>query len=233
MIVRRLALVVALIASFGSAGPARASLLAFNGFNAGGQGLLSFTPGLGDTLTIGAGNGGNGAPVTDFVNSAGLCSGDCSIVGGFLTLTSGPETSGMSGGGIFSYGFGAGGTVDIFGKVPTLGINSSTLLLSATFNTGTAFSGAGTVGSFLGSLNLASISLNPSFGTYMYAGASNDELSISISPSCATGGLCTGSLIQSTTALQTVPEPGTMTLFGTALVGIAGIVRKRRHAADW
>jgi hypothetical protein len=230
MAVRKVILFVTLVVCLALAGPAWAGTLTFNGFNVNGQGLLSFTPGLGNSLTIGAGNGGNGALVTDFFNTGGICTGDCSIMGGYLTLSTGPETSGFHGGGIFSYSYGAGGAVDIFGKVPSLGINVSTLLFSASLLPGTTFSGAGSVGSVLGQLNIGSIVLNPALGTYHFSGASNDDLSFSISPSCATGGKCTGSLIQSTTSLQTIPEPATLSVLGVGLFTFGAGLRRRMLA---
>ena len=227
MAARKLTLIGMLAACLAVAAPVSAGTLTFNGFNVSGQGLLSFTPGLGNSLTIGAGHGASGALVTDFFNTFGVCAGgDCSIVGGYLTLTSGPETSGVSSGGVFDYGFGSGGAVDVLGKVPSLGINSTSLLISASFGGGGSFSGAGTVGSQIASLNLASIFLDPAFGTYSYTGATGDVLSFSIDPSCSTGGMCSGSLIQSTVALETTPEPSAMLLLGSALAGF--VLLKRR-----
>ena len=227
MAVRRFTLFATLVVCLALAGSAWAGTETFNGFNVAGQGLLMFTPGLGNSLSIGAGNGGNGAPVNDFFNNGGFCGGDCMIVGGYLTLTTGPELSGFSGGGIFSYSYGAGGLLKITGEVPILGINVPTVLFSASFLPGTTFSGAGTVGSLLGQINLASIVLNPALGTYHYTGASNDQLSFSISPSCATGGVCKGSLIQSTTALQTIPEPATLSVLGVGLFTFGAGLRRR------
>jgi len=229
MVARRLALLAMVVVCLALSSSVWAGTLTFNGFNAGGQGTLNFNPGIGNSLTIGAGHGANGALVTDFLNTYGICSGDCALTGGYLTLTSGPETSGFHGGvpAIFSYSFGAGGTIDIFGKIPTLGINSSSLLFSASFLPGTTFSGAGTVGSFLGQLNIASVILNAALGTYHYTGASNDDLSFSLSDSCATGGKCSGSVIQSTTSLQTIPEPATLSVLGCGLFAFgAGLRRK-------
>jgi hypothetical protein len=92
--------IVVLLLCLASASPLWANTVVFDGLSASGQGSLAFTPGIGNTLVIGAGNGAAGAPVTDFfIIPAGSIS---SIVGGYLTLTSGPETSGSAGGGIFS-----------------------------------------------------------------------------------------------------------------------------------
>ena len=68
-----------------------AGAIQFHGSDFAGQGALNFTPGLGYALTISIGNGGNGALVTDFFNTYGICGGDCSIVGGYLTLATGGQ----------------------------------------------------------------------------------------------------------------------------------------------
>jgi hypothetical protein len=206
---------------------------AIYGFNPNGQGALNFTPGAGNTLTIGAGNGGSGGLVTDFVNTYGICMGDCNIVGGFITLTSGPETGGFANGSIWSYNYGVGGTVKITGEIPFLGINSPTTLFMATFLPGTTFSGAGTVGSFIGQINLASVALAPQLGTYHYSGGSNDDLSFFINPGCANGGMCTGTVVQSLSTFQTIPEPGTLSVLGVGLFfSGAGLYRKMARRAS-
>src|ERR1019366_6524530 len=138
------------------------------------DGPVELHPGVGHTLTIGAGNGGKGALVTDYLNPV-FCGGDCPIIGGYATVTSGPEISGSAAGGAFAYNFGPGGSVNIWGEIPLLGLNTPSLLLHASFDVGTTVSGAGTVGSCLGALNLPSVVLNPALGTYKLIGASNDE----------------------------------------------------------
>ena len=231
MAVNRLILLAALVGCLALGVPAWAGTLQFHGFDFAGQGQLSFTPGLGNTLSIGAGGGGNGAIITDFFNSGILptfCAGDCPIVGGYLTLTTGAETSGSTGGGSFSYSFGGGGMIQVIGEIPTLGINSPTTLFSAKFlPVGTTFSGSGTVGSLIGQLDLSTIMLAAQLGMYKYTGGSNDDLSFSISPSCATGGKCTGTLVQSDTSLQTIPEPATLSVLGVGLFTFGAGLRRR------
>src|SRR5271157_4411198 len=183
MAARRLLLFVALVACLAVAGPAWAGSLQFHGNDFPvGQGALSFTPGIGNDLTIGPGGGVQGALVTDFFSQT-QCGGDCQIIGGYMTLATGGETGGSAGGGAFNYTFGAGGNIEIFGKIPLLGINSSTLLFSASF-VGGSFSGSSTVGSIIASINLASIVLNPALGIYHYSGTNNNDISFSISSSC-------------------------------------------------
>jgi hypothetical protein len=127
---RQLRLLMTLSASIGFSALCRGDILDFegNGSHLSQQGLFSFTPGVGNTLTIGAGYGGNGAQIADLINDVNLCSGDCNVIDGYLTLTSGKETS--FGG---NYQFGAGGSLQIFGEIPSLGLDSSVTLLDAQF----------------------------------------------------------------------------------------------------
>jgi len=228
MAVRRLTFLATMVVCLALAAPAWAGTYTFSSnFNPTGQGLLSFTPGLNNTLTIGAGNGGNGALITDFMNTLGLCAGDCSITSGFLTLTTGKETSGFSNGAAFAYTFGAGGTIQIFGKVPSLGINVSSLLFSASFLNGGTFAGGGAVGTLAANINLGSINLNPAFGAYHYLIGQTSQLSFNInSPGCENGGACSGPLNQSTNSF-TVPEPATLCVVGVGLFAVGTGLRRK------
>lgn len=226
MAVRKLVLCAILATCLAIVVPAWAGTLQFIGTTFSGQGALNFNPGMGNDLTIGAGNGGQGALITDLVNNLFVCGGDCAITGGYMTLTSGGETGGSAGGGAFTYTFGAGGTIQIFGSIPSHGINSA-LIFSAQFLPGGIFTGAGTIGSYVASLNLASIFLNPNLGTYKYVGGANDDISISINPACGNGGNCNGSIFNSSTVIQTIPEPATLSVLGAGLFAFgAGLRRK-------
>ncbi len=207
-----------------------------------GQGLLSFTPVVGTgVLTISAGAGGvgtyaNGGLIADVLSNIMplLCNGDCPVVNGYLTLTSGTEQSGVSLGGGVLYTFNAGGVVRIFGQIPELGINSRSLLFTATFLAGNTFlvfpSGLTATGVFAGPIDPTSILLVPQLGTYNFTSASNLETSIDLNLSCGTlGNDCSGS-VDPIVQLQTIPEPGTLSLlFGVGLVTFGARLRRRRH----
>jgi PEP-CTERM motif len=230
MAVRKLVLFAALAACLAVAGPAWAGSLSFHG-NSAGEGELSFTPGVGNDLTIGAGNGANGAVVTDFYSTGGaaICGGDCTIVGGYLTLSTGGETSGGASGGSFLYDFGSGGTIKIVGEIPSLGINSPTTLFMASLVSG-QFSGTGTIGSVIVAINLSSIVLAPQLGSYHFTGANNNDIAFDLSSTCATGGVCTGPIIQSDTNFQTIPEPATLSVLGVGLFAFGTGLRRRMAA---
>ncbi len=226
MAVRKLVLCAILAMCLALVVPAWAGTLTFTGTDLAGQGALNFTPGMGDALTIGPGGGGQGALITDLINNIFICGGDCGIAGGYLTLTSGGQTGGSAGGGSFTYTFGAGGLMQIFGSIPSHGINSA-LIFSASFLPGGIFTGSGTVGTYVASVNLGSIFLNPNLGSYKFSGGSNIDTSVTINQACGNGGNCNGLIFNSNTAIQTIPEPATLSVLGVGLfVFGAGLRRK-------
>ncbi len=233
MVARKLVLLAVLVVCLAVVSPAWAGTLTYEGTAPQGQGELNFTPGVGNTLTIGADGKGNlGALVTDLFFSIPQCAGgDCAVQNGYLTLTTGKETSGSSIGGAFSYNFGAGGALSIVGGISTLGIANGSTLLTLSFLNGATFSGGGTSGVFQGNVNLASIVLNPviqlAVGGVMFTGGSNDELSISLDNACGMGGKCFGPLLSSTTGLQYVPEPATLSVLGIGLFASGAGLRKK------
>jgi len=227
MAVRRVIL-LATLACLALGAQAWAGSYSFDGAGNIGKGLESFTPGSGNALTISAGNGGNGAMITAFVNSYGLCGGNCSILSGYVDLTTGGETSGSSNGTSFSYTFGGGGSMQIFGKVPSLGINSVTLLFSASFLPGAVFSGSGGSGTVSGPVNTNTIILNAAFGgPFDYTSGKFSDLSFNVPLTCEAGGSCSGGSIRSSTNPFTIPEPATLSVVGVGLVVLGTRVRRR------
>lgn len=226
MAVRKLTFCALLAMCLALVVPAWAGTLQFTGTDFAGQGALSFSPGLNHILMIGPGGGGQGALITNLMNNLGLCGGNCAITGGYLTLMSGPETGGFAGGGSFTYTFGGPGLLQITGTIPGYPINSA-LILSAKFLPGAIFTGSGTIGSYIGSLDLASIMINPALGIFHYTGGANDDISISINQACGTGGVCNGLIFNSTTTIQTIPEPATLSVLGAGLFAFGAGLRKK------
>ena len=133
-------------------------------------------------------------------------------MGGYLTLTSGVETSGVLQGTGVLYTFDAGGSISIFGAIPSLGIHGGSLLFNAPFLAGDTFSvvpsGLTATGTFQGPLDYSNIVLNPALGVYTFTSGSNAETSMDLNLSCATlNNGCSGS-VDPTVQVQTpVPEP--------------------------
>src|SRR5271157_2609723 len=122
MVARRLTLLAVLALCLALSSPVWAGTLQFTGDNFTGQGLLSFNPGAGAQLTIGAGNGANGALITAFLNTEQVCAGNCAITAGYLTLTTGTEASQTFFPGGVAYTFNSGGSINVIGGIPFLGI---------------------------------------------------------------------------------------------------------------
>src|SRR5271157_4259673 len=221
MVARRLALLAMVVVCLALSSPVWAGSSTFDGTAPKGQGALNFTPGVGDSLTVGAGNGGLGALVTDlFLDIPGCGAGcDYTVTGGYTTLTSGKETSGFSGGGAFSYNFAGGGTLKIIGGITGLGIANGSTLLTLSFLPGATFSGGGSTGVYQGLVDLSSIMLNPvlhlAIGGVMFNGGANDEVTLQLfDNNCGTGGKCFGPLLTADTGLQFIPEPATLSVLG-------------------
>lgn len=202
-----------------------------------GQGLLNFDPtenGGNGVLTISAGHGGLGGLITDLSSNTAplICGGDCQVTHGYLTLTSGLETSGVVQGAGVLYTFAAGGTVSIFGGIPALGIPNGSALLTGTFLAGDTFTvtpaGLAATGTFLGMIDQTGILLNPLIGMYTFTSVSNLDTSLDLNSSCATlGNTCSGS-VDPIVQLQTpVAEPGTLSLlFGAGLATFGARLRR-------
>jgi hypothetical protein len=147
----------------------------------------------------------------DFTNSSGTLSG--SSAGLSLTGSTLIAVNGLGGMGIIT---GDLGTV----AFSTAGLTSGNLQMGATFDAGGSFmiTGNGTHNYTLtGSLT----------GTW-YTGATVDGATVQLTINTGKGFFNGSTLISSgDTNIAAVPEPGSLTLVGAGLVGLAGVLRRK------
>lgn len=201
----------------------------FNGKNTSFQGSFSFTPGIGNVLTIGAGNGGLGGPITNLNSNGAFCGGDCAVTDGYSIMTTGPEDLTASFEGDAVYFFGAGGSIDIYGGIASLGIPGGSLLFSASFVDSSLQTGPGGA-NFASEVDASSVFLNPTLGVYGYADAEAFDAFDLFGTSCQSFGECSGSILSSSAQANAspIPEPSALVAliaFAAAAMGI----RRSKH----
>jgi hypothetical protein len=208
--------------------PASAALI-FSGLNNPGQGLMTFSPGIGNSLVVGSGNGGKGALITNLFNSNGLCNGNCGIDGGYLTLTTGGETSGFACCGGWHYWYDGGGSVEIWGAIPDLGINTVSELFSAQFLPLGQFDGIDGLGGLLASIDPKSVHLNAALGKYQIVSPWMEQVFLPVH-GCGDGSDCSGPAQITNVQMQTevVPEPTSLVLLGSGVIALGSKLRRRR-----
>jgi len=179
---------------------------------------------LGGTLTAVSGPGLSGSSTLIAVKH--LPSGPIFISAnlGTVAFTTGALTSGtISGGGTF----GSGGSVTITANGTWGGISNGTVIYSGTFSGTTFWSGSGLTGPLSGAISLSVANLLfPGCGTGCTA--TNPGLfGLIITADSLPFSAFHPANIASGDVNTAVPEAGTLTLFGTGLLGIAGFIRRK------
>ena len=181
----------------------------------------------------------NNSLSVDFTNSAGTLTGSTaglSLSGSTLIAVNGLNGLGLVTGNLGTLTFSTGG------------LSSGSLQMGGTFASGGSFTitGNGTNGIPSGVIFNGSFSGPVTWTLVTLAnGTHNYTLSGSLTGSWYSGGMVNGATVQLTintgkgffngstvissgdTNISSTPEPGSMTLFGTGLVGLAGLLRRQ------
>jgi hypothetical protein len=209
--------------------PAQAStILDFQGLAAGG-GTIAFSGGAAPLV-------GTNIPIVTLGGiETPLNAGNYDVTNGYLNFQTGNLIS-YSGG---SYNFGNGGFFTITGGVTAAGISATTgapptptVLLTGSFLG--AQVGSGVVSFVLGN---GPDTKNPDLLTYFGLSTATQfqfdaKTNLNVSSGALNGGSFSGTAFSTDISNTVVPEPGSMMLFGTGLVGLSALVRRRKQTSQ-
>ena len=150
----------------------------------------------------------------------GLFGNSGQIVGsnlGSVSFTTGALTSGTLSGGTMT--FASGGSFTITGNGSN-GVPNSVIFSGA-------FSGPVTVVENLGVNGTASYTITGALSGTLYTGFKTIGATSQITVFVHKGTLANGAAVASGDTTIVVPEPGTLSLFGTGLIGLAGLLRRK------
>lgn len=195
----------------------------------GASGTISYAGGTSPLSGTGINVGAITSLFTPANDGSGLACVSCTF-----QFTTGNYTGSSTFGPIITETFAGGGDFSVTGEVPTAGINAPTTLLDGSLTAGTVISFSGTKFNVTGAAFTNAI--DPTLATYFglpagppvgpaYMGFFNLGFTAPVMPGVAF--TATGTQVGSGDIISTVPEPCSMILFGTALLGCVAVARRR------
>jgi hypothetical protein len=202
-------------------------------FTGGKGGVMSFQLGMGNSLSV------NSAPIGNLVQFPSFF--NFPIIGGFLNLTTGACESGCTkfnnGSGTSTLFFDDGGSLSIFGEIPSIGINSVTQLITGTFDsngmetheTNSFLNSKTGKGGINGYLNITLIDPTIVQALNLLGGNGHGFLSemfvtLSFDRNRQTWN---GNVDSTDLIIKPAPEPVSLLLLGSGLIAVAALMRRK------
>jgi len=200
--------------------------------------IIDFMGGVGGTVSYGGSGGslvGSNIAIDTLLGiNTPANGGGHDVTAGYLNFQSGTLLS--YDGSTDTYTFNGGGSFTITGGVSDAGISSTTgglptVLLSGSF-LGATIGPSGALSLFTGSgtdtknPNLVAWFGLPADSKFVFGPATTH---VDVNGGALDGGAFSGATSSTDVSNTVVPEPGSMMLFGSGLVGLSTLVRRRRH----
>jgi PEP-CTERM motif len=202
-------------------------------FMGGAGGTVSFKLGLGNSLNV------TGAPINNLVQFPSFL--NFPVVGGLLNLSTGPCESGCTkfnkGSGTSTLFFDDGGSLSIVGEIPSIGINTMTTLITGFFDSNgienheanASLNSKTHHGGIDGYLDISFIDPTIVQALNLLGGNGHgyiSEMLINLSFNSDQNSW-NGSINSTDLDIKPTPEPGSLFLLGSSLLGAAGILRRK------